>query len=228
MRNCCSLFLLVATIGCAVAQESLMSPLGVLITPRQKIAISKQLRSALPAAANVRLLESTKMSADGEQVVVYETGGEYEPDSHLAVVKSGVRIADFRLIDVFRKDDVGGSYTLFAASQFLSADNQNVFISAYRNIGNGAGTIFLLVAEHDGKYQLVWKSWMTQARFKVLKNGKVRVWNSEIGDACVWCPHQYDINTLEWKDGRLVRVSRYTTIGKLNPDVSDKPIVIEK
>jgi len=206
-----------------------MSPLGVLITPHREVQVSKALRSVLPKNATVRLVQLTKMALDGEQVVVYDTGNQFEPHSHVAVVKSGQRAADFALTRLFHRHGGGESYELFNASQFLSADNKNVFIVAFRNIGDGAGTLFVLLTERDGRYEVAWKERTTQGRFKVLRSGKIQVWDSDGGGLCVWCVQQYDVTTFEWKDGGLSRINHFKTKDALDPGpIADTPIAIEK
>lgn len=206
-----------------------MSPLGVLITPHREVQVSKALRSVLPANATVRLVQLTKMALDGEQVVVYDMGNQFEPHSHVAVVKSGQRTANFALTRLFHRGGVGESYELFNASQFLSADNKNVFIAAFRNIGDGSGTLFVLLAERDGRYEVEWKERTHQGRFKVLRSGNIQVLDGTGGGLCVWCPQQYDVTTFEWKDAGLSRINHFIAKVALDPGpIADMPIVIEK
>jgi len=206
-----------------------MTPLGVLVTPHHEVQVSKELRSVLPKNVTIRLVQLTQMALDGEQVVVYETGNQFEPHSHVAVVKSGQRTADFALTRLFQRDGVGESYELFNASQFLSVDNKNVFIAAFRNIGDGAGTLFVLLTERAGRYEVAWREGTNQGRFKVLRSGKIQVWDADGQAQCVWCAQQYNVTTFEWKDGGLSRINRFKTKHAFDPGpISDRPIVIEK
>ncbi len=206
-----------------------MTPLGVLITPHREIQVSKELRSVLPRTAKVRLVQQTKMAVDGEQVIVYDMGDQYEPHAHFAVVKNGQRTADFSLTKLFEEDGIGDSDELFSALQFQSADNKNVFVAAFRSIGDGSGTRFVVLTERDARYQVAWKDGATQGRFKVLRTGRIELWDATGEGTCVWCPQRYDVTTLEWKDGGLSRISRSTTKDALDPGpISAMPIVIEK
>jgi hypothetical protein len=203
--------------------------MGVLITPPKFVVVSTTLRSALPLHSVVRLVEGTQLVADGEQMVVYERGNQYEPHSHIAVVKNGQRIADFSLTSLFEKEGGGDTYALVRASQFAASDQRNVSLAAFRNIGDGAGTLFVLVRERDGKYEVGWRKGASQARLKVLRNGKVQLWASDEGDDCVWCAHHYEVSTLEWRAGNLFEVSHYETENALSPyAIAANPIVIEK
>lgn len=204
-----------------------MSPLGVLITPPKSVVVPPKVRSALPAPSVVRLLQQTQLRSDGEQVVVYERGNQYEPHSHIAIVKNGHRVADFSLENLFQKEGMGDTYALFSSSEFGTIDQRNAFVAAFRNVGDGAGTLFVLLRERDGKYQVAWRKGASQARLKVLPNGKIQLWSSDEGDDCVWCAHHYEVSTLEWRDGILVEISHHETKHALNPyAIAEKPIAI--
>lgn len=209
-----------------------MTPLGVLITPPPQILVSEQIRSALPKKATVRLLERTERTAGTEHVIVYELGSKFEPDSHVAVLKGGQLVSDFGLAKLFTVRGTGGRYALFAATQFRTAENKNAFITAFRNIGNGAGTIFVLLIERNGHYS-AWKYGGFQGRFQVRTDGRIQVWSA--GDVpegkidCTWCRRRYDVSTFEWKDASLAKVGHLTKKGALDPaSIANKPIVLQK
>ena len=139
----------------------------------------------------------------GEQIAVYETGDKYEPFTHLAVLRDGRRAAEFQL---------DGS--------------KNAFVSAYRNIGDGSGTIFLLVVPNGTGYALAMNRATVEGRFKVMPDRTIEIWDAEDRE-CVWCPHQYKVSKMKWQSGSLATVNVHTTKHKISPYlISDSPIVI--
>lgn len=224
------LLVLTATLAhYALAQTASPTPLGVLITPPHRVAVSDALRFALPTKAVVRLVQSTSLAPDGETIVIYETGNKFEPHSHLAVIKERRLVADFSLAKLFEKQEVGDTYALFAASQLRSPDSGNAFAAAFRNIGNGAGTLFVLVANTKGRYHVIWQHVASQGRLAVKRDGKFQLWDALIGDNCTWCDHQYEVTTFAWKGAGLSKLSHWVTKNAMNPGpISNRPILIEK
>lgn len=228
MRKLCLTLALSSFVSLTWAQQAIETPLGVLITPHQEVRVSKQLRAILPPKSTARLVQPTSMGAGGEEVVVYDAGDQYEPHAHVAVVRDGHRVADFSVTKLFGRRHIGDTYELFAATQLALADGKHLFVAAFRNIGNGAGTIFVLLAERKSHYEIAWMEGTIQGRFKLLRTGAIQVWNAENYE-CTWCPHHYDVNSFEWKDGRLAKVGHFRTQDQLDPGpISDRPIVIEK
>lgn len=224
MRKLCLILALASAVSPTWAQQATESPLGVLITPHSEVRVSKELRAILPSKATVRLAQRTSMVAGGEEVVVYDAGDQFEVRAHVAVVRDGHRVADFSLTRLFRHRE---TYELFAATEFAGADRKNLFVTAFRNIGDGSGTIFLLLAARESHYEIAWKDHTTEGRFKLLRTGTIQVWDAEDYE-CVWCPHHYDVNSFDWKDGRLAKVSHFRTEQELDPgEISEIPIVIE-
>ena len=221
------LLLISALAQYALPQQANPSPLGVLITPPHQVVIPKGVRSALPPNALVRLFQPTTLAPDGEHMIVYERVRGFEPDSHLAVLKNRRLVADFSLIKLFEKEDIGDTYALFSASQFPTPDAGNAFVAAFRNIGNGAGTLFVLVTNTKGRYRVIWQRRTTQGRLNVQQNGQIQLWDANVGDDCTWCPHRYERTTFEWKDKRISKLNHWTTRHALDPGaISARPIII--
>lgn len=221
------LLLLLFAANSGFGQGSTASPMGVLIRPAKKVSIPAELRSAVPEKSTVRLIESVRLSNGDETVIIYDRGNQFEPHAHIAVAKNGKRVADFSLIKLFQKEGVGDTYAFFQAVQFTTPDNRSVFIAAFRNIGDGAGTLFVLLTEKDGQYAVAWRKWASQAQLRV-RRGEVQLWASDEGDDCVWCPHHYEVSNFVWKEGGLSKVSHYETKRPLSPSqFSEKPIIFE-
>jgi hypothetical protein len=213
----------------APAQQAKAGPLGVLITPPEGITIPDSLHRALPTGAVARLLQPTQLTPEGEEILVYDTGHKFEPNSHVLVIKRGERVADFSLTKIFEKDDVGDTYALFSAAQFLTREKSNAFIAAFRNIGSGAGSIFVLVAFKGGSYQVAWQYLAQQAQLKVRRDGRLQLWESSADGECTWCPQHYEVTSFGWKNGTASKIGHSSTKQALNPEaISATPIVIEK
>jgi hypothetical protein len=175
------------------------------------------------------MLQATQLAPEGEEMLVYDTGNRFEPNSHVAVMKSGQRVADFSLTKLFENDDVGDTYALFSAAQFPTRQKTNGFLAAFRNIGNGVGSMFVLVAYKGGCYQVAWHHWTRQAQLRVRRDGGLQLWESGADGECTWCPQHYEVSTLEWKNGTVSKVGHYTTKQTLNPErISATPILMEK
>lgn len=205
--------------------------MGVLITPPHSVQVSKELRAILPKYSAVRLVQSTSLSEGGEEIIIYERGNWYEPHSHLAVVKNDKLVIDFSLVKLFGSD-IGETFVLFRAAEFGTPDNRKAFVAALRGFGDGSGTIFLVVTERNGGYQ-VWKRRTTEGLFKVLRTGDVEVWSGGTGPDggidCVWCPRYYDVQNFKWVDGAPIKVGQFTTKHILSPyAVADQAILIRR
>lgn len=211
------------------AQRADMTPMGALIMPHPSVKVSTELKAALPKHRLVRLVQSTNMSEGGEQVVIYEKRGDFESDPHLAVVKNGRRVGDFRLTAVFNFDEMDSNYEFFKATVLESADRNDLFVAAFRNIGDGSATLFVFLAQRSGKYEVAAKFETEQGRVKVLRNGTIQIWNAPAGWECVWCPHHYKVTTYDWTDGKPARAGHFLTRHALDPEpMADNPIIFEK
>jgi len=229
MIRCCALFLLLC-IGCSsLGQTATFSPLGVLIKPADKVEAPAEILAAIPKKVTVRLVKLTRLSSDGESVVIYDRGDQnYEPHTHIAVIRNGKRVADFSIIKLFEKQGVGDTYEFFLAAQFTTPDKQNAFIAAFRNIGDGSGTLFVLLINRQGQYIVSWHKAASQAQLRVRKDGGYQLWDSDEGDDCVWCAHHYEVSDYIWKNDTLFRRLHHDTKDALDPSqFSETPIEIE-
>lgn len=221
------LLILVASAPLA-AQTRTWSPLGVLVSPQQPIHVPSDFRSVLPKNAKVRLLASTHLAIDGETSLVYDLG-KFGSHSHIAVIKSGRRIADFRLGDVFPPSAGAEDYTFIQAAETEEADRQHVLITAFQNVGDGSGTLFALLVIKNGAYEVNWKQGTHQGRFKEVDGGKVELWNGEGDGDCVWCDEHYTVTTYIWRDGTFHALTHIETRKALGPyKVSVPAIVLAK
>jgi hypothetical protein len=224
----CTLLLLLAIAHSAVGQTATFSSLGILVKPHESLRAPAELRTVVPKKAVIRLIQTTRLSAEGETVVIYDRGDQvYPTDAHIAIIKSGKRVADFSIIKVFERQGVGDTYALFQAAKFAIPDTHEAFVAAFRNVGDGAGTLFVVLTESEGQYRVSWRRWASQAQLRVREDGTYELWDSDQGDDCVWCAHHYEVSQFKWKEGRLFPLSHYETKDALDPSqFSERPIVI--
>jgi hypothetical protein len=209
------------------AQTSSAGPLGVLVSPPKRLQPPPDIRSAIPSKSIVRLIQPTQLKSDGEIVVIYDLAEQYEPNAHIAVFKDHIQVADFSLVKLFGKD-IGGTYALFQSAQLSLSPSRNGFIAAFRNIGDGAGTLFVLITENGGKYVVAWQKGATQAQFQVHPGGTFQFWDSHGDGDCVWCPSHYEVTNFAWKNDALAKVSSFATKHALSPyQFSERPILLK-
>ena len=226
MSRAWSLALLACLASPSLAQISSAGPLGVIVTPPKSVRVPPDLRQAIPANSVVRLIQTTQLTSDGENVVIYERGNQYEPNAHIAVIKNHVRVADFGVVELFAKDGVGESYALFQSAQLSLGPGQKGFIAAFRNTGDGARTLFVLITEGGGQFAVSWQKWAPEAQFQA-RGGVFQLWEADEDDNCVWCPHHYEVTNYVWKDEALSKISNFSTKQALSPyRFSEKPIRI--
>ena len=173
------------------------------------------------------MIQPTQFTSGGETFVIYERGNQYEPNTHIAVIKNQTRVADFNLVKLFAKDGVGETYALFQSAQLSLGPSRKGFIAAFRNIGDGAGTLFVLVTESEGRFAVSWQEEASEAQFRVTREDAFQLWNADEGDACVWCPHHYEVTNYLWKGEALMKLSHFETKRLFSPyQFSERPIRI--
>jgi hypothetical protein len=227
-------FFFLANLSCVCsAQSSTWSPLGIQVHPAEEIKVPDEIRKAIPANMVVRWMQQTHLSAEGEIAVIYDTGDQFEPEAHFAFIRNGTQIGDFRLAEALLNqgeslDDFADNIALSQAAEIPLQANRMGLLAAFRNIGDGAATIFVLISETDGKYCFAWHEWTSQAQFRIRSRGAFQIWNSKDGDNCVWCTHHYEVTNYLWKNETLVKLSNHATKHALSPyQFSENPIVVK-
>lgn len=217
----------------AAPQTSTPSPLGVLVSPPARVAVPAEIRSLLPEGAVVRLLGETKLAPQGESIVVYDFYHQSEePDSHIWIVRSGQVVTRYDLRDLFQ---FGEEFTVVALASFsLDRDGTAAAAVAFRNMGNGATSYFLVLRANQQSYEVMFSRVTTQGRLNILQgeNPRLELWSAlEDGEtpleSCTWCPHQYEVETFEWRQNNFAKVERRQTQQRLDPyRVADQPLVV--
>jgi hypothetical protein len=229
-----SLLLLASFSGACFAQNSTWSPLGVLVQPAEAIKVPDEIRKAIPANMVVRCVRQTHLSSEGETSLIYDTGDQFEPKPHIAFIRNSERVGDFGIAAAFHNqvgflDDFFDSIDFSQAAVIPLNNDHTGLLAAFRNIGDGAATIFVLMTETNGKYSFVWHIWTSQAQFRIRSKGSFQVWNSKDGDNCVWCTHHYEVTNYLWGNEKLAKVSHYTTKFALSPfQFSENPISVKR
>jgi len=215
------------------AQNSTWSPLGVLVHPAEEIKVPDEVKKAIPVGTIVRWMQGTHLSSAGEISLIYDTGDQFEPKAHFAFLRNGVRIGDFRLAEALLNrgesiDDFVDNLEPCQAAEIPLQAGRKGLLAAFRNIGDGAATVFALVTEKNGRYSFSWSEWTTQAQFRIRPKAAFEIWNSDDGDNCVWCTHHYEVADYLWKNETLVKISHRTTKRALSPhQFSENPIVVK-
>jgi hypothetical protein len=225
--------LLVGLSGTCFAQSSTWSPLGVLVHPAEEIKVPDEIRKAIPADMVVRWMQQTHLSSEGETSLIYDTGDKFEPKPHIAFIRNSVKVDDFGIAEAFHNqvgllDDFFDNIDLSQVAEIPLQTDFKGLLAAFRNIGDGAATIFVLITETNGTYSVVWHIWTSQAQFRIRSKGSFQVWNSNDGDNCVWCTHHYEVTNYLWNNDKFVKLSHYTTKHELSPfQFSENPIVVK-
>lgn len=215
------------------SQQATMTPLGDIVTPHSPIQVPEPFKSRLPGKVAVRFFEKTNISGAGENVVIYATPDEDHPeiatDPHVVMFNGSEQRADFRVADLFSKEDAGVDFEFYKASEVVLAGPGHTLVLTFRNIGDGAATLFVCIAKIDGRYEVIWKSHAYKAQVRMRGDSSFQLWSANHDGECVWCAQTYSVTTFEWKKGRFFREGRFNTKGELDPQpVADNPIVIEK
>jgi hypothetical protein len=207
----------------SIAQEANMSPLGVLVSPSKPITPSERIRKLLPPKSVVRLIQHTKLTDNGEEILIYDNGDRFEPDPHICVIGNDTLAADYGLASIFKSSDISTSWTLFQASSFDDTNTKG-FIAVFRNIGNGAGSLFIAVTHQEGKYIVAWKARTSQGHLRISK-GSWELWDSEMDGGCTWCAHHYKISKLVWISGKLISKSSAISKRTFDPESISNPAI---
>lgn len=224
-------FFLVIPVLAVWAQQARPSPLGVLIEPRPAIKVEPQLRALLPRGARVRILAQTALSAEGETLVVYDRySGLGEPNSHVVIIRGDRVVEDFALARMFK---YGYEFTCVGFVEFRLGQAEKAAAIAFRNVGDGSATLFVVLKAHDDVYKAVFSALVQQGRLRIHESERARMelWSArealDEGISCTWCDHRYEIRTFVWRSGNFVRTDKKLTRNALKPyPIAERPLVM--
>jgi hypothetical protein len=217
------------------SQSATYSPLGVLVSPAKAPTLSLRIKSQLPKGASPRFDARTNLGFNGEEVVIYAASTEqYEPHEHIAIFCNAKKVVDITVSVLFGGTDNGDdenylNYEFYKFAEF-SAPAGNAAAFAFRNIGDGAGTLIAVIVHNADTYSIAYQGRFSQAELKYFEADKTaEVWASNSDGDCVWCPQHYKVMKLKWSREKLVLISKFDTKHALSPYIfSEQAIKIVK
>lgn len=200
-------FTLLFTTLLLVSQES---PLGFAVEALRAKPVPVAYSHIVPRNAALRLLIPL---GKGDAMLVYDLHPtSAEPDPHILIVAGGVN-QDTALSAI---SEYGENYTVVAFSAFRLSGRRVVAL-AFRNVGDGSGSIFTIFMNAGQGYQPVLARRVSEGQLR-LKPTHVEIWSAAIGaEECTWCPHYYDVSTFALKGTRLYELGKRHTRTKINP-----------
>ena len=141
------------------------------------------------------------------------------------VLRANRIVARFKVRKLFTTD---ADWVFLSESEFRLSQDRSAVAFAFRALGDGAGSLYLVLSSSHGKYQILMNREAGQARLRVLDaDGNLEIWEATYGDECVWCRHRYMIARYRWNGSSLIRVSKRLSRGKPRPAViAGRPLVI--
>jgi len=174
--------------------------------------VPPEIRGLLPPGSTVYILEHTRISQVGEDVVVYYPAPAGDRETHefspeIAVIRGG------KLERLFKYDDWGELIAGYAV--FKLQENREAFAVCVTNQGDGSQSDFLIVAWTRSGYQAVFKDFgqaQSQIRIRPSTPASIELW-SPAGyppgsSRCVWCPQIYEVTTYQWQHERFEKFGR--------------------
>jgi hypothetical protein len=169
-----------------IGAEQEIAPLGQIVSPKDGITVqeSKYLAPNSIVRARFQFGESIAIIYD-----LHPRPPDYNP--HIAIYENNQIAADFDLKNI---DEYAESYVFVDAKQFITPLQETGIAAAFRNAGDGAGSIFVAIAGLKNKWEITFLKRCTQARLTISHDGDIlallSVYDPEDND-CTWCPHRY-------------------------------------
>jgi hypothetical protein len=163
----------------------------------------KAVQSLLPAGAVVRSI--TAIEGTGHQyatVVVYDQNPR-PPFIYprIAVLKDRAVVASFNL---GKLDQYGDSFIFVDEWHGKPAPSTDVLLAAFRNSGNGAGSLFVGIARVKDEWRLVLLSRGTQGQLKIRNSGReLEIHMATLATSeTIWGRHHYTLETFQFDEAR--------------------------
>ena len=206
----------------------LRGPMGVIQLPGPAVKAPKAIRALLPRDAEVRLLQRLNLNPR-DTLVVYDRPEPGEAGDPIEI--------RYPVVLVLRQNHVVGRFSLKARATddadwvFLEAGEVPLsgekfgIALAFRSLGDGAGSLFLVISPEQVKYRIVLRKLIDQGRLRADQDANLEFWDAGDEGECIWCPHRYKILAYKWDGAHFTQVRKTTTCRKLSPDVmTDKPV----
>jgi hypothetical protein len=207
---------------------------GAMDRPKAPVPISAEISSKLPEVRSIRGVEQTRLGPSGEQIIMYDTNEDLEPDPRVAVVVSGI-LTEVYEVSKFVEYGKGALYA--TSCEFNLTPTQRALAIAYTLSGDGTESAFLILTwSAAGQYALVFHRTVGQGRL-VFGSQTLELWESTRGKyasrpdsakfECEWCQHRYLITEFEWRNGEYVeRRSKRTRTAYDPAGISSTPLQI--
>lgn len=210
MRNAiCITVMLLVLAGAVLSDQE--APVGMPINPLQPKNAPEKIKRLIPKRAALRVF--SRIDSQHSLLVYDAEPGTVEPRPHILILKDHTLDAEF---DLEKISEYGENYTAAAAAPFMLAEHPAVAV-AFRNVGDGSGTIFTIFAKLDRDYERVLVRRVSEGQLR-LKSENLELWSAAIEDnECTWCPHHYRITTFSLKGNTMVEVTNQQTKKKVSP-----------
>lgn len=219
---------LVAQEGGSSEDFKLRGPMGVIQLPRRPVKAPKKVRAFLPPDAEVRLLQRLTLNHQ-DVLVVYDRPEPGEANDPIEIRYPGVLVLrENHIVGRFslkaRTNDDADWVFLEASEVPLSGPNAGIAL-AFRSVGDGSGSLFLVISPDQGRYRIILKKVATQGRLRADQDGNLELWDANDGGECIWCRHQYTVLAYQWDGSHFLQVRKTSSCRQLGPDaMTDKPI----
>jgi len=206
----------------------LSGPLGVFQLPRQSVRIPRTIRALLPHGAKVRLLQ--KLASQPEDtLVVYDNLDPAHPNPLIDIRYPGVLVLRSNHVigraSLKRRTDDGPDWVFLEAGEIHVSPNLPGIALAFRSMGDGSVSLFLLLSPHGGQYRTILKKITGAGRLRADNEANLELWDANFGEECVWCDHHYSVFNYRWNGSRLVRVRKAVTCRTIEPGaMTDMPV----
>lgn len=187
-----------ATVG-AFAQRPPNTPIGDVIRPSPPVPIGRTLSNVLPQGSVVRALRSVDCSETRLNIMAYDhkpSPPEFLP--HISVLNGRAVVLT---VDLPSMDEYAGTYIYVTDMVVPLADRGLVWFGAYRNAGDGAGSLFVALACVENRWSIAMVRRVSQGQLAVSPDARnLQLWSAISQDdaECTWCPHRYEMEVLRF------------------------------
>lgn len=229
-----SLLLLPVLAAVDAPAQSRQGGLDVSDEPKP-IVLPTLLKDLVPPDCPVRDAQRTMLSPKGELIITCTR--DFLADgvsTHILVTDERASVLkDIDLYDL--PANYGGFNGLEATKEVIGESNQHMFVVVFSTAGDGSGSAFFVIGYKNGKYHVLLDRSVSQGRIVFHPDaGSVDIWGALYRKCpdeplCVWCLHQYKIETYSWQSSRFRRKYSHLTKKCLDPDpIASDPIIVDK
>jgi hypothetical protein len=217
------LLALVCQVPAPVQVPAHVEAFGGIQEPLKPLSVPTELKPYVPNGVVLRAVLQTKMSPEGETLLLYDDGEEIFPEVHLHAVRNG---KDMTLFD--------GVVAGVAGLLPIRPKQQQQLVGFAFHVGaDQSDTTFVIFKGQANSYRQIFEQNTTAGRMKLLSDSPVRFeiwsadWKLDQGESCVWCPHRYRVRTYVWHANAFTLVTQRITSVPLDPgEIVQKTFVV--